>query len=154
MTLQASLTTTSADETRALGKSLTKKLRGGDVVALHGDLGSGKTTLVQGIAAGLGVRRTVNSPTFILMRVYPVRPARRGIKQLVHVDGYRIHDTREFDGIGLADYLGQPNTITLIEWPKETLAQLPHATWQVTLTAGTQPNERRIQVTPPPKNRL
>lgn len=141
------LTTHSAQETRALGKSLAARLRGGDVVALHGDLGSGKTTLVQGIAAGLGVKRTVNSPTFILLRVYPVRPARRGIAQLVHVDGYRLRDEREFDGIGLAEYLGRPDTVTVIEWPKPT--QHASTAWRVSLTAGTKPDERRINIAPP-----
>ena len=146
----STLTTTSAEETRALGRALAKRLRGGDVVALHGDLGSGKTTLVQGIAHGLGVKRTVNSPTFILMRVYPVRPARHGIKQLVHVDGYRIRDEREFDGIGLADYLGRPDTVTVIEWPKPT--QYASTAWQVSLTAGAKPDERRINIAPPPRH--
>lgn len=147
----STLTTTSANETRALGKSLTKKLRGGDVVVLRGDLGSGKTTLVQGVAAGLRITRKVNSPTFILMRVYPIRPARRGINQFIHVDGYRIHDEREFDGIGLADYLGRSDTLTLIEWPRP--GQNTPTAWQVSMSNGAQPNERRIQVTPPPLRR-
>lgn len=129
----------------ALGKSLAKRLRGGDVVALRGDLGSGKTTLVQGIAAGLGVRRTVNSPTFILLRVYPVRPARRGIRQLVHVDGYRLRDEREFDRIGLAEYLGQPDTVTVIEWPQRTPSR--QHTWTIRLATGASPSLRRITVT-------
>lgn len=139
------ITTTSAQETRALGWSLAARLRGGDVVALHGDLGSGKTTLVQGIAAGLGVKQTVSSPTFILMRVYPVRPARRGIRQLVHVDGYRLRDAREFEGIGLADFLGRPDTVTVIEWPKRTPPRQP--AWTVRLATGAHAGQRRITVT-------
>ncbi len=146
MTKVASLTTTSAQETFALGKSLAKRLRGGDVMALRGDLGSGKTTLVQGIATGFGIRRPVNSPTFVLMRVYPVRPARRGIQQLVHVDGYRIHDEREFEGIGLHDYLGRADTVTLIEWPQRIPSLLPPHHWTVRLGTGTGLNQRHVTV--------
>ena len=142
----STLTTRSAQATRALGKSLAARLRGGDVVALRGDLGSGKTMLVQGIAAGLGVKRTVNSPTFILMRVYPVRPARRGIQQLVHVDGYRIHDEHEFEHIGLPDYLGRPDTVTVIEWPDRLPTLLPRRRWTVRLGTGAHLNHRRITV--------
>lgn len=131
--------THSESETRALGEKLAARLQGGEVVCLIGPLGAGKTSFVKGLAQGLGVAKNVQSPTFTLMQVYTlgdsrleIRDSRRSlksksqklhipyplshIKQFVHVDPYRLKDQEEFLGIGLQDYLGNPETVVAIEW--------------------------------------
>jgi tRNA threonylcarbamoyladenosine biosynthesis protein TsaE len=104
-----------ADEqaTKDFGKTLAAHLDGGDIVALSGDLGAGKTTLVKGIAAGLGVAKDITSPTFTLMNVYDGSPA------LVHIDTYRLEHEQELRDIGVEDYLGAPDAICVIEWPEK-----------------------------------
>jgi tRNA threonylcarbamoyladenosine biosynthesis protein TsaE len=118
--MKKTITTTSATATQALGRTLAKALHGGEVLALQGTLGAGKTTFIKGLARGLGVRQTITSPTFVLMKVYTAKKGR--IKQFVHVDCYRLPASRqgvlgvEFTNIGLGDYLGTPSTVVAIEW--------------------------------------
>jgi tRNA threonylcarbamoyladenosine biosynthesis protein TsaE len=104
--------TRSADETREVGRTVGQLLRPGDTVLLSGDLGAGKTTLVQGIAAAHGVVEPVTSPTFTLIHEY------HGLKNLiVHVDPYRLSGPEELEGIGYFDYLDQ-DVILVVEWPE------------------------------------
>jgi len=103
--------TSSPDDTRELGRRLARLLRAGDVVVLSGDLGAGKTTLAQGIGAGLGVRGDVTSPTFVISRVHP---SRVGGPPLVHVDAYRLRDGAELDDLDLDETLD--HAITVVEW--------------------------------------
>ena len=100
----------SSTDTEQLGRFIGQSLRGGEVLALYGELGTGKTTLVRGIAAGLEVpSHLVNSPTFVLIHEY------QGRVPLAHVDLYRIEAQPELQHIGLSDYLdGQ--TVVAIEW--------------------------------------
>lgn len=112
------LETKTPDQTRRLGRKLGKLLRGGDVVCLFGNLGSGKTTLTQGVAAGAGFRGRVVSPTFGLARLYRAK----GLT-LYHLDLYRVgEDTAD---IGLEDFLGDPAGVCLIEWPEAAKDYLP-----------------------------
>ncbi len=107
--------TSSADETYNFGVTLAKKSHGGDIYGLVGDLGGGKTTFTKGFAAGLGVRKLVTSPTYILMNVFPVH--RHGsITRLCHVDTYRMHSPEEIIELGLLEHLGEAATVTIIEW--------------------------------------
>jgi tRNA threonylcarbamoyladenosine biosynthesis protein TsaE len=92
------LSVATADEMRALGERLGRSLRAGDLVLLHGELGAGKTTLAQGLAAGLGVRGPVTSPTFVIARVHP---SLHGGAPLVHVDAYRLGSLDELDDLDL-----------------------------------------------------
>lgn len=98
-------------ETRAFGAELVRGLASGDVVLLIGDLGAGKTTLVQGLAAELGVAERVTSPTFALCNVYPSR-----LGDLHHYDLYRLKSPRELPALGLEESLSEAG-LTLIEWP-------------------------------------
>jgi len=94
-------------------------LRGGEIVGLIGDLGSGKTAFVKAIAAALGAKRAVRSPTFILMQLIAVGPAvqkKTGIRRICHVDAYRLKNDEELTGIGFHDYAGSPDTVTFVEW--------------------------------------
>src|SRR5580658_3825824 len=101
-----------ADAMRELGRDLAKLLRAGDLVILTGPLGAGKTTLVQGIGAGLGVRGPVTSPTFVIARVHPVvsgpGPA------LVHADAYRLGSITEVDDLDLDTDAAA--AVTVVEW--------------------------------------
>jgi tRNA threonylcarbamoyladenosine biosynthesis protein TsaE len=110
--------THSEKETFALAKKLGKKARGGEVYALSGDLGAGKTVFVRGFAAGLGIKRNINSPTFVLMKIYPVKK-NKTIKHLCHIDAYRLKSARDLAAIGAADYLGHKDSVCLIEWPEK-----------------------------------
>lgn len=117
MTATVHFATATADETRALGGALAGLLRRGDVVSLSGDLGAGKTCLVQGLARGLGVQLPVTSPTFMLQRTYP------GRELLVHLDVYRLDRLR--DVVDLGDDAMAPDAITVIEWGDTIQPLLP-----------------------------
>jgi len=115
--------TKSEKETLALAKKLAQTLKGGEVIALTGELGAGKTVFAKGLAAGLGVKKIVASPTFTLMNVYAVK--RRGIARLVHIDCYRLKNASEFTAIGVSEYLNDPSAITVIEWAEKAKTLLP-----------------------------
>lgn len=105
-------------ETRAFGAELVRGLASGDVILLIGDLGAGKTTLVQGLAAELGVSERVTSPTFALCNVYPSR-----LGDLHHYDLYRLQSPRELPALGIEESLSTAG-LTLIEWPELALPML------------------------------
>jgi tRNA threonylcarbamoyladenosine biosynthesis protein TsaE len=117
-------------ETCALGATLGRAVQPGQVIALHGDLGAGKTTFTQGIAAGLGVAARVTSPTFILVNEYT---GSRGLR-LVHVDAYRLGDlpVQESTALGLDELLdaalpdaSHPGGVVVIEWAERVHDLLP-----------------------------
>jgi tRNA threonylcarbamoyladenosine biosynthesis protein TsaE len=115
-----------AQATRAYGRALAQVLRAGDLVVLTGDLGAGKTTLTQGIGAGLQVRGQVASPTFIIAREHPPLPRADGSRgpTLVHVDAYRLGSLEEVDALDLDASLDE--AVTVVEWGEgwvESLAQ-------------------------------
>jgi tRNA threonylcarbamoyladenosine biosynthesis protein TsaE len=116
--------TDSAAQTEAFGSALAGWLEPGDIVLLHGDLGAGKTTLAKGIAAALGIDAVVSSPSFALINEYDIGPAAR-VPQLVHIDLYRLQDEAELDSIGFADYVHNPDGVTLVEWPERAACSLP-----------------------------
>lgn len=111
---------TSATAMQALGEELAPSLRVGDVLMLHGDLGAGKTTLTQGIAAGLGVVGAVQSPTFTLVREHRGREM-----MLYHLDLYRLDDPDELEDLGYEVYLDPPDGVSVIEWPERAGDWLP-----------------------------
>jgi len=102
-----------------IGKQIAQHCTGGDILLLQGDLGAGKTTLSKGIAEGLGLTEPLTSPTFTLMNVYQLPEEINGITELVHVDTYRLEDEEELLDIGIEDYLNNPHTLCLIEWPEK-----------------------------------
>jgi tRNA threonylcarbamoyladenosine biosynthesis protein TsaE len=111
--------TSSNEETFEIGTQLARTLQGGDIVLMYGELGAGKTTLTKGIASGFGITEDITSPTFTLMNIYSVSGNSAGIKSLVHIDTYRLEDAAELLSIGVEDYLGSPDTVTIIEWPEK-----------------------------------
>jgi tRNA threonylcarbamoyladenosine biosynthesis protein TsaE len=100
-----------ADQTRALATRLAGLLRAGDLLVLSGDLGAGKTTFTQGLAAAMRVRGDVTSPTFVISRVHP---SLVGGPALVHVDAYRLHGALELDDLDLDASLDE--AVTVVEW--------------------------------------
>ncbi len=103
-----------AQETKDFGKKLAEKMKSGDVLLLYGDLGAGKTTFVQGFAQGLGITDRILSPTFVLQRIHKV--TRPDIKNLNHIDLYRIENPTEIKNLGLEEIFEDGESITLIEW--------------------------------------
>ena len=114
--------TKSFDQTQQLGFDFAKTLKGGEVLALYGDLGSGKTTFMQGLAKGLGIKKQIISPTFIIMRTYKVRSK---VKNLYHLDLYRIEKESQAIDLGLKELMGDLETIVAIEWPDKIENLLP-----------------------------
>lgn len=106
-------------ETNQIGKHIAMVLEPGDILLLQGDLGAGKTTLTKSIADYFGITKTITSPTFTLMNVYEVENSQKHITQLVHIDTYRLEREQELIDIGAEDYLGEKNTICIIEWPEK-----------------------------------
>jgi tRNA threonylcarbamoyladenosine biosynthesis protein TsaE len=120
-----SVVTRSPDETRIVGASLAAVILPGDVVSLSGDLGSGKTVLVQGLAASLGVMERVTSPTFTIHQQY------EGRYRLSHVDVYRLESFQEVLDLGLEELL--ENSILVIEWGDAIAPLLPRRRLEVGL---------------------
>ena len=121
-------------ETYALGQALGRLLGPGQTVALHGDLGAGKTLLTQGIAAGLGITARVTSPTFMLVNEYTTPDQHR----LIHIDSYRLGDqniTADLDAatFGLEEILDRDDAIVVIEWAERVAALLPADYLQITI---------------------
>ena len=111
MTGDQQVTVETAAGMRALGRRLAGLLRAGDLVILSGSLGAGKTTLVQGIGEGLGVRGPVTSPTFVIARIHP---SLTGGPDLVHADAYRLASPAEVDDLDLDEAMG--SSVTVVEW--------------------------------------
>lgn len=113
------ITTNSEKETIELGKKIAKDLSGGDILLLKGELGAGKTTFVKGLAQGLEIENIINSPTFTLMNIYKTEGDFDGIKKIAHIDTYRLEDEDDLVDIGVTDYLGEENTLCIVEWPEK-----------------------------------
>ena len=123
------VTTRSASETRALGARFAALLEPGELVALTGELGAGKTCFIQGICTGLAVEDTVNSPTFILMNQYSGRCD--GIAIFIyHFDFYRLSSAGELDSFGAEEFF-EGDGICLVEWAERASERLPPRRWQV-----------------------
>lgn len=125
--LRQGLVTASAAETRALAAELAAALPPDTVLALHGDMGVGKTTFVQGLAQGLGVKEQVTSPTFAIYSVYAGTHTK-----LVHLDAYRLENERQLEELLLEEFLASPWCLA-VEWPEKTGAWLPKEAWHLTL---------------------
>lgn len=129
--MRADLTVTlpAVEDTQAFGARLGALLQGGDVIVMTGDLGAGKTTLTQGIGAGLGVRGPITSPTFVIARVHP---SLVGGPSLVHVDAYRLGSAVELDDLDLDADLDA--SVTIVEWGAGLAEQLSDDRLELTLT--------------------
>lgn len=131
-------TTSSAEETKELGRKIAKELKPGDVVALIGELGTGKTTFVQGLAEALGVSGGVKSPSFIILNIH------RGRLNLYHLDLYRVDNINELYEIGIEEFI-YSDGVTVVEWAEKAMPLLPENTIRINFFY-TGNDTRRIKV--------
>ena len=135
----------SVEETWELAKKLAPELKPGDVVCLEGDLGAGKTTFTQGLAAAMGVPGRVNSPTFCIVQEHRrLASSVTTPSLLVHMDLYRLHGEDDVIAIGWEDYLAE-GAILVVEWPERAGALIPAAAKHVIFTHLDGEENRRIE---------
>jgi tRNA threonylcarbamoyladenosine biosynthesis protein TsaE len=140
----------SSKETENLGVALAKDVlrakpgvkNSAVIFALHGDLGSGKTTFVKGFFRGLGIKSRVKSPTFIIMRRSAVRD--KIFSDVFHIDAYRMRKSDDLSIIDFKTIAGDPKNIILIEWPENAKGIIPPDARQLEFHHGKKENERKI----------
>lgn len=130
----------SAEETFALGRRIAASVEGGSVIALRGELGSGKTCLAKGIAAGLGIGETVTSPTYTIIREYE----KDGSPALFHIDAYRLEDDDDFIRLG-GDEIISGGGISVIEWSEKIPKSLPEDAVTIAIEI-TGPSSRILRI--------
>jgi len=151
------IVTKSEKQTFNLGKKLAKKLRDKKIITLTGELGTGKTVFVKGLAAGLGIKKYITSPTFVLFKNYRVKSQKSSpdeqdrtrlskIRNLCHIDAYRIKDPQELIEVGVLDYFNQPDTVCVIEWADKVKKILPRKRINIFFEHGKKENERIIKI--------
>ena len=131
----------SSEETIQFGTSFARSLQNGDIVALFGDLGTGKTHFIAGVCRGLGVRGHVASPTFTIINEYPAVD-----RTVVHIDLYRMTSRHEVADLGIEEYFTERH-ICLVEWA-ERMTDLPPSAIRVRLAYGDKDSDRLIVVEP------
>lgn len=119
-------------EAAALAKRLAPK-ETATLVTLSGELGAGKTAFAKALAKALGVEEVVNSPTFVLEKVYAL-PLTRAFKRLVHIDAYRLESGAELVPLGFAELMNEADTLIILEWPENVAEALARPAYQITLT--------------------
>ena len=129
----------SAKETIALGEKLAKKLDGGTVVAFYGGLGMGKTTLISGIAKGMGLTCNVSSPTFAIVNVYGEH------NELCHFDMYRVESWDDLYSTGFFDYIDM-GSVLCVEWSENIEGALPPDAIRITISKGESEEERLFEM--------
>lgn len=131
----------SPEATWSVGEFVGKRLKAGMVLCLTGDLGAGKTLFTKGVAAGLGVKADVTSPSFTLMNLYD------GRLPVAHFDLYRLDDGGDLDEIGFYEYADEPVGVAIIEWADKFPEALPPHHLSVVLSPGKNLEERRLAFT-------
>ena len=133
-------TSTSVEQTEAIAAELAATFRGGECVALDGELGAGKTQFVRGLVRGLGGNpRSVSSPTFVLLNIYD-----SGCLRVFHLDAYRVSGADDFESIGFSELLEQRGVV-VVEWAQRVASLLPSEVIRVTITT-TDEMHREIEV--------
>jgi tRNA threonylcarbamoyladenosine biosynthesis protein TsaE len=138
-------TTQSAEETRNFGQKIGESLKGGEVLALFGDLGSGKTTLSQGLIHFLTQKNRILSPTFNIVRHYHITKEGVPAKNLYHLDLYRLKSPTDVKNLGVWESIGWPDSIFVIEWPEIVESILPKNVLKIKFESGNE-NERKMSV--------
>ena len=138
--------TKSSVETKKVAAFLARSLKKGVVIAMEGNLGSGKTTFVQGFAKALGIRENVLSPTFVLMKIYPLSKKKK-LKHLIHIDCYRLGSPSDLRHLGFRNLLKDKDAIILIEWADriKKLIPLKNVIW-IKFSHGKSPMTRIIRL--------
>jgi len=138
--MRTTQTVRSVEETWAVAAELVPELSPGQVIALSGDLGAGKTTFMQGLGFALGVKRPVTSPTFTLSVEYPTPRFK-----LVHMDLYRLNGPEDLLAIGFAEYL-ESGAVVAVEWPERAGDLIPPNAVRVHFALGDEPDARVIEI--------
>lgn len=138
-----SIKTTSLEETFSLGKKIAEDFKS-NIVGLSGDLGSGKTAITKGVGEYFGIEN-ITSPTFVVMKVYKTLKNNSKIKNLVHIDCYRLETYDALLDIGLGDYINDTKNLIIIEWADKISDYLPKHTIYVNFKLGDNENERIIE---------
>lgn len=136
--------TKNPEETIELGRKFAENLKGGEVIGLIGNLGSGKTTFIKGLAEGLRVDEIITSPTFVILKSYAGRIGQQKI-EFVHVDAYRVESIEDIESVGINDFLGRKDVIIAIEWSEKIEKILPKGTKYVNFEHINE-NERKIVI--------
>ncbi len=135
----------SPQATKTLAQKTAKDLAGGEILALTGDLGTGKTQFVKGLAEYYKIKTPITSPTFVLMKVYNIKQ-NKFINKLAHIDLYRLEKAEEVLGIGLEEYLADKKCLTVIEWAEKMKKYLPKDTICIKFNYGEKNNQRVIKI--------
>ncbi len=139
-------TTRSKKETQLYGEGLAKTIRSGQLLLLKGDLGAGKTTLVQGLLAGLGAEPPYPSPTFVLMNQYELpRATANGVERVYHADAYRV-GRDDFEKLGFLEWCADPKGLVILEWPERLGDLVPEKHIEVSIRSLSE-TERELTVT-------
>ena len=116
------------------------------ILALEGDLGSGKTTFTQAFARALGIKEKITSPTFVLMKVYNLSPKTHNLRRFVHIDCYRLDSPKELRHLGFKNLLKDKDAIVAIEWADKIKKILPKDIVRIEFEHGKKPRERILKV--------
>ncbi|MEA2088724.1 MAG: tRNA (adenosine(37)-N6)-threonylcarbamoyltransferase complex ATPase subunit type 1 TsaE [Patescibacteria group bacterium] len=137
----------SEKQTLFFAKNFAKKLKGGDVISLIGNLGSGKTVFTKGVAKALNIKERVSSPTFNIIKIYNI-PRTTGkkinAKYLYHIDAYRLKNSKDLINLGIDEMLSSKKTITIIEWADKVKNILPKNNISIQFQTTNNKNERII----------
>jgi len=136
---------TSTKETKDFAHEIATSLRGGETILLYGELGAGKTTFTNFLVNELGFLDRVQSPTFVLHRVYKKSSESREIKEVHHFDLYRLTTQEEFDDIGISELLHDRNKVVIIEWPDRFIESFSKPIIEIKFDTISE-NERKINV--------
>lgn len=133
--LQQGIATETANETMQIARDLAPLIPKNQVLALHGNLGAGKTTFVRGLAQAWEIPESITSPTFNLYTLY------QGTRQLVHLDAYRLNSSAELDDLMIDDFLSPPWCLA-VEWPERIAEELPKSAWHLYLSIDADEKHR------------
>ncbi len=132
-------------EARSVARSLRSRADSATLVTLSGELGAGKTAFTKAVAQELGVEEVVNSPTFVIAKVYalPREVAKGGFARLIHLDAYRLESGKQLEPLHFSDMLADPNNLILLEWPEQVADTLPRPTLHIAIVTEAD-DARRI----------
>jgi tRNA threonylcarbamoyladenosine biosynthesis protein TsaE len=134
----------SEKDTAAIAAKLAKRLKGGEILALEGDLGAGKTTFTQDLGRIFKIKKHLTSPTFVLMKIYTIENKEYRIENLVHVDCYRLDQVQELFYLGIEEYLNNPESVVVIEWADKIRDYLKKFKKVIWIKINAKDNERKF----------
>ncbi len=149
----------SLEETFEFGRELGKNCQGGEVFLLFGDLGAGKTSLLQGLGAGLGYKKQINSPTFNILKLYNVGNDEKNLKKdknnkvnnqvkiklFCHIDAYRLSSAEDLVKLGVDEYFNSFDTVSALEWAEKVESAWPREVIKIKLKTLSE-NKREIKI--------